>query len=537
MTRRTYDITLISRVVVFAAAMAPLAVIPLSGARLASPGSTLGWATLCALSLALAPGYFGRLAALVPLATLPLIWFWIGVTALTGTGPPSNATEIALAVGSKEVLTSIRLAMHSSAFLASASLTTAMAWLAWRMNKEITPAGGARRIAFLLSLIPFTVVVAEGHTPPFGQLATLCSPEARRSVPMISLFGIARSGIGITASNLIFGTTTLQRTTRKATDAPKTFQALPGLVVLILGDSMRPDALIDRQRGAWSAMLDDRIRAGLGARLPDACASGNGTFVSIPLLMTNSSPQAVAATHGKPSLLALAKAAGASTSYISNHEDFLLPESGHDDYVSTATLGVPALDEVAVTALGEFAARTKSPARAAWVHLYGQHLPYDERYPWDLFAVPPKNLSADELEHLHYMRAAEYGAKVLLQAAAILDRESDPAVLIFTSDHGENLWADGNRKRYHAGPVSGRHDTMVPVLALWNEAFRRSKRPAMLEPLLQARAVIAHRDVATAWLALAGSPYPPAPTKDPSTWGALDDGKGLRALRCADLPP
>ncbi|MBE7426723.1 MAG: hypothetical protein HS106_11935 [Ideonella sp.] len=101
-----------------------------------------------------------------------------------------------------------------------------------------------------------------------------------------------------------------------------------------------------------------------------------------------------------------------------------------------------------------FASRAR-PSRAALLHLLGQHFHYADRYPPDLFGPEPGGLTADERETLRYQRAAEFGAKTLLEIAAVLDAETKPAFAVFTSDHGENLWSDGNRKRYHAGPPDG----------------------------------------------------------------------------------
>jgi len=521
----------------FGALLTPFLVLPLSGAKLANPLATLGWGVACALAFALAPGGGHRLAACAHVLLLPLTLIWIGIVALTGTGPTPLALDVALSSGKAEYWTSLSVAMSSPAFLVTSTLTVLSALLALRASRLPRASGNALGLAFLVSLSPLTVVAFDGNRAPFNEWAALCSPEARRSVPLIAAFGLLRHGTGLVSEYLVFGSRVADGKSRNAADAPRHFEAKPGLVVLVVGDSMRPDALMVPGRGPWSAALHQRLRSGLGARAADACAGGNGTFVSIPLLMTNSPPQAVAATEGKPTLLGLAKAAGARTAYVSNHEDFLMPESGHDEYVSVAALGVPTFDDVAVTALEEFVARGGVGPKAAWLHLYGQHLVYADRYPHRLFPEIPAALAANEREELHYSRAAEYGAKVLLQAADILDGTREPAILVFTSDHGENLWSDGNRKRYHAGPVSGRRDTIVPVLFLWNRAFAESGGIAMLEPLITARGLLAHQDVAAAWLALIGQPGTLRPTPNPTTWGATDDGKGMREIQCAALGP
>ena len=122
-------------------------------------------------------------------------------------------------------------------------------------------------------------------------------------------------------------------------------------------------------------------------------------------------------------------------------------------------------------------------------------------------------------------------------AATILDNQAEPAFLVFTSDHGENMPSDGTGKRYHAGPSSGRNDTIVPTLVLWNKAFLASGRARVLNDVVNAGGLIAHRDVARAWLALEGMPGRLLPTLNPMTWAARTPGESVGAVACASLGP
>jgi glucan phosphoethanolaminetransferase (alkaline phosphatase superfamily) len=169
--------------------------------------------------------------------------------------------------------------------------------------------------------------------------------------------------------------------------------------------------------------------------------------------------------------------------------------------------------------------------------LYGEHFYYEKRYPSGLFGPEPAGMSADALMEVRYARAAEYGVRVLMLAAAVLDEQTEPAFLVFTSDHGENLPSDGTGKRYHTGPSSGRFDTTVPALVLWNKAFLSSGRASPLDGLRHAKGLIAHQDVAKAWLALEGMPGQLVATPNPTTWGALEPGGRLERVACSLLKP
>jgi glucan phosphoethanolaminetransferase (alkaline phosphatase superfamily) len=196
----------------------------------------------------------------------------------------------------------------------------------------------------------------------------------------------------------------------------------------------------------------------------------------------------------------------------------------------------PVLDDEVVVVLSDFVQRIGKGPKAAILHLYGQHFNYHDRYPDKYFKEEPPNMSSENLEGLRYARSAEYGLKVLLDVADILDQQTEPAFLVFTSDHGENLPMDHTGKRYHAGPVSGLNDTMVPVLILWNRAFADSGRQRLLKKLID-QPMIAHQDVAKTWLVLAGLPGNVEPSIRPTTWGSLEAGVRNAPLDCRALRP
>lgn len=326
---------------------------------------------------------------------------------------------------------------------------------------------------------------------------------------------------------------------RHVNEATAAFKAEKGVAVFMVGDSMRADALMVEGRGPYSTALKQRLSEGLGATLGNACAGGNGTFTSFPKLITFSEGVDPASAEGRPTLLAIAKAAGAKTAYINNHEIWVVPELGHDLNQKLSTVNSTVYDEMAVDAMGDFIAREKSESLAILLHLYGQHFFYQDRYPASLFGPEAGNLSKEALDEFRYHRAAEYGVYVLLKAMEVLDQLDAPAYLVFTSDHGENLPSDGTGKTFHAGPVNGRHDTYVPALVLWNRAFRDSDRFQRVTKLHRDDetfgAPIAHRDLAQLWLRLMGHTTLTFSNEAPMTWGSLRVGERSGPIRCDAL--
>jgi len=525
---------LLARGALGAAVLAPMAIWILADGRLARPTEVAGWALLVALWAACCPPRFLRPVAWVQLLALPLTAGWTGSVALTGAGPSVASTASISAGAMREVFTAAKMAFHVPTVLVVLALTLALSVFAVRATGV---QGGRWRPALACVFLGCTLGLGATMASTYPTIAQLASAEARVSVPWLSHLAVAKEEADFALERLAM-TPTKEVPPRQAAAAPRLFDMAPGLAVFVVGESLRADALIQPQRGPWSRALADRLGKGLGVRLPDACSGSNATFISVPRLLAAVDPADYDGAARKPTLLALARAAGAVTAYINNQEVWVVPELGHDFMLKTASLERNPYDEAVVAALGDYLARTRSPRQAVLLHLYGEHAEYQDRYPADMFGPEPAGLDAGALSELRYQRAAENGARVLVEAAALLDKTDQPAYLVFTSDHGENLPSDRTGKLMHAGQWVGKFDTTVPALVLWNRAFAASGRAERLRPLVQAPGLLAHRDVARAWLALAGMPDTLAPTAEPRTFGQMQDRPSASpVVACAQLAP
>jgi glucan phosphoethanolaminetransferase (alkaline phosphatase superfamily) len=527
-----------ARLAVLLAAMLPMLIWPLGKGQLLHPWPVAVGALFCAGLAATAPGRGLRLAAWLLLVLMPSTLAWLATVAVTGVGPSLASVESLTAGAYREVIDAAGLALRTPAFLLVALLSMAGAWLALRLARRCAVRrGGPAAWLFLVALVPLFLMVAVQHVRWVQGAAAWFGPEVHISVPALFQLGAARSLVSETVDNLTMAGERRARPPRDASMARVGFRAEPGVAIFLVGESMRHDALMRPGRGPASDQLAARLAAGLGLRLPDVCAGGNGTFISVPKLLTLSQAPDPVLADGQPTLLAMAKAAGARTAYVNNHEIWVVPETGHDWQEKLSTSYFSASDERAIAVVEDFLRRERAPAKAALVHMYGQHFPYEERYPASMFPHEPAGLSAPAREELRYARASEFGTHVLMRLARFLDRLDEPAYLVFTSDHGENLPSDGTGKQFHAGPVNGRNDTLVPALVLWNRAFADADRPRRLAALAAAPAPLAHRDVAAAWLRLLGDPSPLAATPQPQTWGALHPGDPVGVLPCRSLGP
>ncbi len=84
-------------------------------------------------------------------------------------------------------------------------------------------------------------------------------------------------------------------------------------------------------------------------------------------------------------------------------------------------------------------------------------------------------------------------------------------------------------KRHHTGAPC-KTDNAVPALVLWNRGFAATAQAARPQHLLTA-SLLAHREVARAWLVLDGLPGSPEPSAA-RRWAGIAG----RCLLCAGLP-
>jgi glucan phosphoethanolaminetransferase (alkaline phosphatase superfamily) len=162
------------------------------------------------------------------------------------------------------------------------------------------------------------------------------------------------------------------------------------------------------------------------------------------------------------------------------------------------------------------------------LHMYGSHFPYDERYgKRDRMFEPifrDVGLSAPALRfkrelinsYDNSLRVTDRFLASVIAHAAAADK---PAIVLFTSDHGENLYDDERDMFMHAGPHPTRRDTMVPLLFWANDAYMKAQSGKIAAMRTRIAAPVSHLAVMPTLLDLAGITYD---GKDPALSLASD---------------
>jgi glucan phosphoethanolaminetransferase (alkaline phosphatase superfamily) len=509
---------------------------------------------LVALGLAGLPAFLPRSAWKVACAAtalaLPFTLWWCGYAALNGSGAGIEAAVAAMQTSVREATDAFSFVLGSLPFLivAAAHLVFLIAACRAALAPGAPPpaeSGKVTSLVLLASLLPLSAAALFADFGPRISQPHAFFGAATWVSPLGSAEEIAVDEIQRVNSHRRPGY-------RRQPALPTALITQPTLAILILGESVRADAYGLRMRnpGEIRKRLAQRIAGGGGSWLPPTCASSDGTHLSIPLLLTAKAPApgALYAAANAPTVLGILKADGYSTAWLSNNEGG--PDSqerGHDFYAGAfdADPGPIHPDHIVhldfdtdlIPIAGRFAGPVTKPT-ALILHFIGSHIHYYSRYPPQYFDPEPTGLAKDQLTELRYSRSLEYGARAILDAAALLDSTAAPAFLVYTSDHGENLPGDHNGLQVHLAVRTSIEDGTVPSFVLWNQAMAATGRPALvLSKLLQAP-MIAHADVARVYLALAGAtPGPVSPTPRPSIWGRVAVGDEYGVVACADLKP
>lgn len=473
---------------------------------------TLLWAaTACAFPAIIPQALFIVVQWLCVLC-LPVLLWWITYAGLNGIGPGWEAATAAVSTSPPEAWGAMILSIHTPNVLLCSSACCACLFFSIVVMRHVrrTPqltdtASNHLKSVFALALLPFFISFVTNATGLHFPILFMASD------PGFSTMGTATRFIWEGADQIMYGDIMTVAPERRPATAPRKVSNTE-LAIFVIGESVRaggigPDKI---QRGPWTKALNDRVQKHLGAWLPTTCSGSNGTAVSVPMLLTGLTPRRYAESDTAPSILAVLRAAGYKTAWISNQDRNVFTEHGHDYYwtIAHSASVSDSYDEQLVPIAKTFAAplinQNTLNSYAMILHMHGSHFTYEQRYPSDQFAAEPDGFSNEKLTDFRYERTEEYSAKVINELAKLLDASKVPAFLVYSSDHGENLPGDHNGVLIHLGPRATLRDGTTTSFVLWNAAMELTGKPTKVLSQLMDMPIIAHADIAKVFLSLAG---------------------------------
>lgn len=233
-----------------------------------------------------------------------------------------------------------------------------------------------------------------------------------------------------------------------------------------------------------------------------ALTQSNTTHKSVPMLLSAVSATDYDSIYRRKSIITAFKEAGFRTVFLSNQKrnhsfiDFFGSEADRCVFIKDdAPEGSNVMD-------GELLGYVKKEIDGGSgklfivLHTYGSHFRYNERYPAGGSHFRPDNdMSAlrDNRENLvnAYDNTVRQTDGMLADLIALLDDSGAAAAMVYTSDHGEDIFDDGI-SFLHASPIPTYWQLHVPLL-VWTSPEYSAARPETARAL----AANSRRPVAT----------------------------------------
>lgn len=211
---------------------------------------------------------------------------------------------------------------------------------------------------------------------------------------------------------------------------------------------------------------------------PRAVSQSNTTHKCVPMMLTHTTPLSFDSIMYRKSIIAAFKEAGYRTAVFSNqaknhsYTQYFSEEADVVKYLE----GDQHYDHNLVGLLRQNLSENKGRKRFVILHTYGSHFNYNERYPREMSYFKPDDATQANIRHRSqllnaYDNAIRYTDGVLDDIIAELDATGTKAVMIYTSDHGEDIFDDERGRFLHASPVPTYYQLHVPLIIWTSEEY------------------------------------------------------------------
>ena len=249
---------------------------------------------------------------------------------------------------------------------------------------------------------------------------------------------------------------------------------------------------------------------------PNVTTQSNTTHKSVPMLLSAASAEDFERLFHEKGILAAFKEAGFHTVFISNqlpNHSFIdfLGEQADEHYFlkkEDASQGnhydedlLQKLDEILLLADASSSAHYHYRYRKLFVvlHSYGSHFNYQERYPRSFAYFKPDSRSEAKPENrrdllnaydntIRYTDYILHGIIERLQKWEGVQTKTDgvydqpTSAMLYTSDHGENIFDDERSLFLHAAPKASDYELHVPFIIWTSDGFSK-QYPDILKAL------------------------------------------------------
>ncbi len=260
--------------------------------------------------------------------------------------------------------------------------------------------------------------------------------------------------------------------------------SLPEIYVLVIGETSRADDWslygYKRDTNPGTSALDGLVV------YRDAITMSNTTHKSVPTLMSSAGCEAYDSLYYRKGIITAFKEAGYKTAFYSNQQrnHSFIDAFGSEaqevkflkDKVSLMELRSDNFDDDLIGCVKKRLDQYDGGKLFIVVHMYGSHFNYKDRYPKEDAHFKPDNvISAERVYRRELINAYDNTIRNTDKVLAAIIREVDAkgvnSAVIFTSDHGEDIFDDERGRFLHASPIPTYYQLRVPLLVWTSHSF------------------------------------------------------------------
>lgn len=222
-------------------------------------------------------------------------------------------------------------------------------------------------------------------------------------------------------------------------------------------------------------------------------SQSNTTHKSVPMLMSAASAVDYDRIYREKGIIEAFKEAGFHTVFISNQQpnhsfiDFFGEEADEWKFIKEDSEdGRNTPDTEMITMLNKVLDKGRNKEFIV-LHSYGSHFNYHDRYPRNAAFFQPDDATEVKKENREqlinaYDNTIRYTDRFLHGVVDALKRHGAISAMIYTSDHGENIFDDDRNLFLHASPTPSCYELHVPFL-VWTSDRYNSAFPNMQDIL------------------------------------------------------
>lgn len=213
-----------------------------------------------------------------------------------------------------------------------------------------------------------------------------------------------------------------------------------------------------------------------------ALTQSNTTHKSVPMLLSAADASNYDRIYRERSIITAFREAGFHTAFFSNQKpnhsfiDIFGMEANDWKFIKNGPQGASNTPDEELLPL--IAKKLSEGHKKLFIviHTYGSHFNYRERYPSSMaFFKPDDATEAKAVNRPQLINAYDNTIRqtdrLLAEIISMLGKSGAMSAMLYTSDHGENIFDDSRKLFLHASPVPSYYDLHVPFIIWTSQSY------------------------------------------------------------------